>query len=127
MRSGSGAAGRWLYSLGEGVEQGLELGDGGGLVGLGGEPLLHGLLEPFDLAAGGGVVGAGVLLDHAEAAQLGLEAVAAARLPPESRVVNTMPLSVSVEAGIPCVATVLRNAASTIGPVTRWWAVTRRA
>ena len=48
-------------------------------------------------------------------------------LPPARRVVNTMPLSVSVEAGIPCVATVLSNSVSTIGPVTRWWAVIRRA
>ncbi len=38
-----------------------------------------------------------------------------------------MPLSVSVEAGIPCVATVSRKVASTIGPVTRWWAVTESA
>jgi len=35
-------------------------------------------LEAFDLAAGGGVSGAGVLLVDAEAAQFGLEAVAAA-------------------------------------------------
>ncbi len=40
------------------------------------------------------------------------------RLPPDRRVVNTMPLSVSVEAGIPWVAMALRNSASTIGPVT---------
>ena len=62
----------------EGVEQGLELGDGGGLVGLGAQPLLHGLLEAFDLAAGGGVVGSGVLLDDVEAAEFVLEGVAAA-------------------------------------------------
>ena len=62
----------------EGVEQGLQLGDGGRLGGLGAQPLLHGLLESFDLAAGGGVVGAGVLLDDVQAAQLVLEAVAAA-------------------------------------------------
>ena len=48
-------------------------------------------------------------------------------LPWESRVVKTMPLSVSVEAGIPCSATVWRKVASTIGPVTRRWAVTERA
>ena len=48
-------------------------------------------------------------------------------LPPDRRVVKTMPLSVSVEAGIPCVATAVRNLASTIGPVTWWWAVTVRA
>ena len=39
--------------------------------------------------------------------------------PPANRVVNTIPLSVSVEAGTPCAATAARNAASTIGPVTR--------
>ena len=47
--------------------------------------------------------------------------------PPESRVVKTIPLSVSVEAGIPCSATALRNWSSTIGPVTRVGAVTRSA
>ena len=62
----------------ERVEQGLQLADRGGLVGLGGQPLLHGLLESLGFAAGGGVVGAGVLLHHAQAPQLGLEGVAAA-------------------------------------------------
>jgi hypothetical protein len=64
--------------IGEPVDEGLELGEGGRLLGLGGTPLLHGLLEPLDFAAGAGVVGAGVLLDDAEAAELGLEAVATA-------------------------------------------------
>src|SRR5215207_4018203 len=54
--------------LGEGVEQGLELGDAGRLLLLGGQPLLEGLLEPFHLAAGGGVVGPGVLLHDAQPA-----------------------------------------------------------
>ena len=62
----------------EAVEQGLQLGDRGRLVGLGAQPRLEGLLEAFDLAAGGRVVGSGVLLDDAERAQLGLEGVAAA-------------------------------------------------
>ena len=65
--------------VGERVEQGLQLDDGAELDGLGGEPLLEGLLEAFDLAAGGGgVVGAGVLLGHAEASEFGLQGVAAA-------------------------------------------------
>jgi hypothetical protein len=34
-----------VVDAGEGVEQGLELGEGGGLSGLGAEPILHGLLE----------------------------------------------------------------------------------
>jgi len=42
--------------VGEGVEQGLQLGQGGGLGGLGAEPLFEGLLEPFDFAAGARVV-----------------------------------------------------------------------
>jgi hypothetical protein len=63
---------------GERLEQGLQLDQGAGLDGLGGEPFLEGLLEAFHLAAGGGVVGAGVLLDHAEASQFGLQPVAAA-------------------------------------------------
>jgi hypothetical protein len=45
-------------------------------------------------------------------------------LPPEKRVVNTMPLSVNVEAGAPFREMAARNAASTIGPVTRRCAVT---
>jgi hypothetical protein len=59
-------------------EQCLELGDGGGLVGSGAEPAFEGLVEAFDFAAGGGVSGPGVLLVDAEAAEFGLEAVAAA-------------------------------------------------
>jgi hypothetical protein len=38
-------------------------------------------------------------------------------------VVNTIPLSVSVEAGTPWLATAARNAVITAGPVTRWCAV----
>jgi hypothetical protein len=62
----------------EGVDEGLQLGDGDRLDGLGEQPLLHRLLEPFDLAAGGGVVRAGVLLHDVAAAELVLEVVAAA-------------------------------------------------
>jgi hypothetical protein len=64
--------------LDECVEDGLEVVDGGRLLGLGAEPLLHGLLEPLDLALGLGVVGLRVLLDDPESAELGLEAVAGA-------------------------------------------------
>jgi hypothetical protein len=42
------------------------------------------------------------------------------------RVVKTMPLSVSVEAGMPCSAAGVAERATTIGPVTRRWAVTDR-
>ena len=45
-------------------------------------------------------------------------------LPPDSRVVNTIPLSVSVEAGTPCASRALVNVSTTMGPVTRRWAVT---
>ena len=62
----------------EGIEKVLQLGDGGGLDGLGAEPLLQGLLESLDLAAGGGVVGSGVLLDHVEPSEFVLEGVASA-------------------------------------------------
>jgi len=41
------------------------------------------------------------------------------RLPPDSLVVYTMPLSVSVDAGYPCRSPALRKVASTTGPVTR--------
>ena len=63
---------------GELTEQCLQLGDGGGLAGLGGEPFLHGLLESFDFALGLGVVRLAVLLPDAQAAQFVLQAVAAA-------------------------------------------------
>jgi hypothetical protein len=43
--------------LGEDLEEGLEFGDRLGLLGLGAQPLLEGLLEAFDLAAGGGWFG----------------------------------------------------------------------
>jgi hypothetical protein len=48
-------------------------------------------------------------------------------VPPDSRVVNTIPLSVSVEAGAPCRAIAAWKVSTTRGPVTRGWAVTDRA
>jgi hypothetical protein len=66
-----------VVEVDEGVQEGLQLGDGAWLVGLGGEPGLHGLLESLDLPAGGRVVRAGVLLDDVEPLEFGLEAVAA--------------------------------------------------
>jgi hypothetical protein len=48
-------------------------------------------------------------------------------LPPDRRVVNTISLSVSVDAGVRWPVAAVRNAARTIGPVTRAWAVTVRA
>ena len=48
-------------------------------------------------------------------------------LPPDRRVVKTMPLSVKVEAGTPCAAQAARKVSSTSAPVTRAWAVTDRA
>ena len=71
----------------EGVQEGPELGQVCGL-GLGGEPFLEGLPVPLDLAPGLGVVRAAVLLLHPEAAQLVLQAVAAApAAAPSSRAV----------------------------------------
>ena len=67
-----------VVDAGEGVQQGLEPGEGGGLVRLGAEPVLHRLLEAFDLALGQGVVRLAVFLLDAEAAQFVLEGVAAA-------------------------------------------------
>jgi hypothetical protein len=72
------------------------------------------------------VVRAAVLLLDAPAAQFALEAIAAA-LPPDSRVVNTIPLPVRVDAGAPCSRTAARKAASTMAPVTRCQAVIDRA
>ena len=66
-----------VVDLGEGVEQGLQLGEGSGLSGLGAEPLLEGLLEPLDLALGLGMVRLAVLLRDVELAELVLEVVTA--------------------------------------------------
>ena len=91
------------------------------------EPLLHGLLEAFDLAAGGGVVRAGVLLGDAEAASSCLEAVAAAAAAGEAGGEDHAVVG-QCRGGV-CRGrlTAARNVATTIGPVTRWWAVTGRA
>jgi hypothetical protein len=62
-----------VVDAGEGVQQGLELGESGGLVRLRAEPLLEGLLEAFDLALGLGVVRLAVLLGDAQAAQFGFQ------------------------------------------------------
>ena len=51
-----------VVELDELIEQGLQLGEGGGLLGLGSEPFFEGLLEPFDFALGLRVVGLAVLL-----------------------------------------------------------------
>lgn len=104
--------------VGEDVDQGLEFGGRTWLVGLGAEPFLHRLLEPFtDLAGSGGGKGLPFFwftLRWCSSASKPLRPRVPFRLPPESRVVNTVPLSVSVEAGVLCVATALRNSASTV-------------
>jgi hypothetical protein len=87
--------------VGEGIELGLQFGDGGG-AGLAGEPFFECLMEAFNFPAGGGVVGGGVDLLYAQAVQFGFEAVAAAFAAGESGG-KTMPLSVSVEYGMPWV------------------------
>jgi hypothetical protein len=55
-----------VLDVGEGVQQGLELGEGGGLARLGAEPVLHGVLESFGFALGLGMVRLAVLLGDAE-------------------------------------------------------------
>jgi hypothetical protein len=112
--------------LDEPVQQRLQLGDGGWLDWLAVEPLLEGLLEPFDFAAGGGWFGGEFFCTTPSRRSSVSKALRPPR-PPASRVVKTVPLSVSVEAGIPYWATVVRNVASTIGPVIRRWAVTESA
>ena len=63
---------------GEGVQQGLQLSERGGLGYPGVQPVLEGLLEPLDLALGLGMVRLAVFLPDAQAAQFGFQAVAAA-------------------------------------------------
>ena len=46
-----------VIGAGEGVQESLQLADGGGLGVLGAEPFLGGLLEPFDFALGLGLTG----------------------------------------------------------------------
>jgi len=65
-----------VICTGEGIQEGLQLAEGGGLGVLGAEPFLGGLLEALDLALGLWVIRLAVLLPDAQAAQL--EAVAAA-------------------------------------------------
>jgi hypothetical protein len=67
-----------VVEVGEGVQEGLELGEVCGLGRLGGEPVFEGLLEPLYLALGLGMAGFPVFLLDAQAAQLGFQAVAAA-------------------------------------------------
>jgi hypothetical protein len=55
-----------VVDLDELIKQGLQLGEGGGLLWLGAEPLLEGLLESFDLALGLRVVGLAVVLRDVE-------------------------------------------------------------
>src|ERR687883_62426 len=98
----------------------------GGLVRLGAQPVLHGLLETFDLAAGGGVVRAGVLLPDAQASQLGLQLRAAAFPAGEPDGVDHA-ASVRVDAGYPCWLAVEVKVASTIGAVMQAWAEMCRA
>ena len=110
------------------IKQHLELLDRGRLDRLGSEPFLECLLKPFDFALGGWVVWFAVLLGGVEAAEFVLEAVAAALASDAGEAdVNTMLLSVTVEAGIPAFLTAWRNSANTIGVVRRGWAVTRTA
>ena len=57
-----------VVDLGELIEKGLQLRDVRGLLGLGSEPLLQGLLEPFDFALGLWVVWLAVLLGDVQLA-----------------------------------------------------------
>ena len=112
--------------LGDGVEQGLQLGEDGGLLWLGAKLRFEGLLEPFDLALGLGMVGLAffcVMLSSRSSCSRWLRP----GVPPKCQTMKTRPLSVSVDAGKLCVAADARNVASTIGSVTGRCAVTDRA
>lgn len=67
--------------LDELIQQRLQVLDGGWLMLLGLEPVLHRLLEPFDLALGLGVRGGAVLLHDVAGAQFRFEGVAASSAP----------------------------------------------
>ena len=78
----------------------------GGRGWLGGQPLLLGLVEALDFPAGLGVVGAGV----AEPDPEGASSISSATRPPRRGVaVKMAPLSLSTQAGFPCLRKALRK------------------
>jgi hypothetical protein len=79
-----------VVDAGQGAEQGLELGEGGGLARLGAEPVLHGLLEPPGLALGLGVARLAVLLPDPRRRSLCSRPLRPPR-PPDRRVLKTVP------------------------------------
>jgi hypothetical protein len=111
---------------GELVEQGLQLGEGGGLDGLGGEPLLEVCWKRSTLPQVVGWLGLACFCATCRRCSSASRALRPP-LPPARRVVNTIPLSVRVDAGVPWAATAARNAARTTGPVTGAWADPCRA
>jgi hypothetical protein len=104
--------------VGERVEQGLQLRDGAGLVGWAASHLLRVCWKRSTLPQ---VVGLFGRLFFCSTWWPRSSASKASR-PPAKRVVNTIALSVSVEAGVPKRATAARKRSPTIGPVTGWWA-----
>ena len=82
------------------VEQGLQLGDGGGLGGWARSHFFRVCWNRSTLPQVVGWFGREFFWVMPEPAQLVLEAGCGRRVPPANRVVYTMPLSVSVEAGI---------------------------
>jgi hypothetical protein len=111
--------------VGEGIEVGLEVGEGlgGGLLD---EPAFEGLLEAFDFPAGGGMVGAGVLVGDPEVGQGGLEGVAAAAPAGEAAGVDEGVVG-QHGGGRPCSVAVSWKVPRTMGPVTWGWVVTLSA
>jgi hypothetical protein len=104
--------------LAEGVELGLESGQGGGGRLLG-EPAFLGLVESLGLALGLGVEQVAILLGDPEGGQQVLEGVTAAAGPGGI----DAPLSVKVEAGSPWALLACRNVSTTTCPVTGAWAL----
>ena len=86
----------------EGAEQGLKVGECGGLVWLGAEPVLHGLLERLDFPWVWGWFGLPFFCLTPRRRSSCSRPLRPPR-PPDRRVVKTMP-SVKVEAGTPAAA-----------------------
>lgn len=104
--------------LAEQVELVLQGGEVG-CCGAGGEPALQGLVEPFDLALGLRVSGRAVLLADTEDRQQVLKRVSAAAEPG-----CVDPAVVGQCAGRRTVRSIVsRKVATTVSPVTGWWAV----
>ena len=111
----------------EGVELGLELGDRGWLVVGRGASVFMVCWKRSTLPQVVGWLGREFFWRTRSRTSSVSRPLRLVRPPWAKRVVNTKPLSVKVENGVPWRSTAARKVATTAGPVTGRWAVTDRA